>query len=499
MNSHQHGLSACCESDKFAPFDADLAMQECQQEDGSAKSPGEELYDKYTGFFAPEVGTDRLDCLEHRMTQQVVRFSVSRLFDTVGAIVGVQSLERRLADLACHSPFEVPVIPIAYVQKPLHSHNMLVGVPYGGVYLGRFQQTSFISAHEFGHVIFGKFNDGITEPLASLFVVPPDDDKPNESQQTGGKDPCKAERTEQELRPPDLVTLAAIELFEDGVRLADLGSIGDLFSHRPMDRVLSQLRYEYEKKQGRNPADAAAATQEYICRLVRSEYAPDFVAHSSLRVTRLDLDEQIALERWEKRHGTEASRARAFNPNETKGVVRNFQGQIDGTLIRYLLEVGLPEGESPTSCTIEGARQSIHQLLRFYYDPEGSLCDYEWADFDEMQRNLREHIRNRYQRYLKDAFAWYQLIDDLRESPCYQPGSWDDEECRSKVGISDAGGPVEKFYRSLPNDRGGRRRRGTAHPVVLKARCGIAEGENEFSLVERLGEDLDFETYFGLP
>ena len=465
---------------------------------------GRKLYQDYVKLYVPERGVDRLDKLEFEMASAVVELNVAKLFGTVGAIIGFDSLESRLKDLKKYYPFGQGCIPIVYVPKPEHPHNILVGIPYTGVFLGRWPDSGSVAAHEMAHMIFGKFNNGLTEPLANLFV----DRSQQDSVKSGpprGSQGSRSEGKESEkdaqlrLRPPELVTLAVLELFEEGTRLANFSRLGDLFSYHPMYRLVAHERYKFQRQSGCEPMQAAKETQAFLQRLLTLNYYQDFLAYPSLGLEESVPADAYEIERWEERHTMAAVEAHRRNPNETSGLVRDLQGHLDNTLMAYLLRKGLPDGQAPHDCAATGARQSIHRLLHFYYAPQATLSAYGWATFDAMQEEMKKDLHEQYHSYLHDSpgsFAWYQLMEDLRTSPCYQPESWGTDECRAPRDERD---PIQRFIRTLPEERAGKGMRRALHPVVKKARSEPVTDSDGFSLVDRLGHDLDFKTYFALP
>ena len=390
--------------------------------------------------------------------------------------------------MAAYNPITAGTIPLVYVPQPEHSHNILPGLPYTGVYLGRSSGLSFIAPHEVGHIVFGKFNDGLTEPVADLFV-----------ERQPRVDRSKSLGTPRKLIPlfaNEAILLAVLELWQEGTEIADARSLHDLFRHRPSYRSMADMRYRQEVESDRN--QAAKRTNEFLGRVIARNYEQDFVRYSTLRLPELSHEEKVTIGDWMRRDARDAITSRRHNPNESRGVIRSFHGLIDSALMKYLLEQPLGvSSQGSIEASPQQARATISKFLRFYFDPLGTVAKYDCQSLETLETKIRNELQERGER-LRRRLDWFDLKEFLRRSHCYQPATWNESECRDQRRSSEAdfGRGVNAFLESTRHlliPRGPR----TTNPIVRKA---LEEPDFKpcVDIVSALGKDLDFDRYFSL-
>lgn len=423
------------------------------------------MFREHVQIFVPTVNVTTSEEHEFHLAKETIRRDISDLFARVAAVIGTAPLEERLADLAKYNPMTPSRIPIVYVPKPDHSHNILAGIPYTGMLLGRLPQMTFIAPHEMAHIIFGKFNDALAEPVANLFVMRDSPRRQRGNLRRRSESGPKQDDDRIGLKFNQAVLLAVLELFHEGTPIVDARSIEDLFGHRPSYRLLANARYNFElgeKKQG-----AAQRTHDFLRQFIAIEYEGDFSRYPSLALDIPSVAEVTRIDDWMRRFGRTAISSRTMNPNESRGIIRNFHGLIDGALMGFLLTQGLPQGMPHERPDPEAARESIRKFLQFYYQPNRGLREYGYEDFAALENHIRETFAYRGKRLLRE-FAWYQFKDDLRQHDCYQPMAWNGTNCLQQGRHFDAGQAVSVFQEAIGESMQ-RRRFSGLHPITAAA------------------------------
>lgn len=452
---------------------------------------GKHLFLRYFSVHTPTANVRGDEQAEFNFARQAIQEHVMQYLADVAAVIGTAPLEQRLADVARHNPIADDAIPLIYSPRPSHSHNILAGIPYTGVYLGRSPSIDFIAPHEVGHIVFGKFNDALTEPVANLFVRPA----------PTPLNPCALNLNERiQLLPNEAVLLAVLELWSEGTPIADARSLGDFFAHRPSYRLLADARYRYELDRNAHCAkESAKATNAFLAKLISLNYEDDFKRHGTLDLPILTRVDRVKTSDWVRRHGRHAIASRALNPNESRGFIRDFHGLLDSGLMKYMIEAGLPNGFATPidQVTPAEARKAICMFLQFHFNPNAGVALYGHETLDGLEKAIRVSLSGRGQGLL-GRMEWFQLKDALRQSRCYQPETWNEAECsnsdRNSSARYDRG--VTTFLsamRPVLLPAGARK----LNPVVQRA---LEEPDHRplLSLVGPMGEDLNFDKYFSL-
>ncbi|MEL6105367.1 MAG: hypothetical protein AAFU85_04995, partial [Planctomycetota bacterium] len=381
---------------------------------------GDRLLKKYFSLHFPTVGVRAHEQEECEAAEQIIRRHVGRFLQVVASIVGTAPLAERLEDLAEYNPITKGSIPLVYIPQPEHSHNILPGLPYTGVFLGRSPGLSFIAPHEVGHIVFGKFNDGLTEPVADLFV-----ERPSPSAGPSKSPDFKGKRIP--LIANEAILLAVLELWKEGTEIADARSLHDLFRHRPSFRLMAETRFRQETQT--NNRDAAMRTNKFLGSVIARNYERDFQRYTTLQLPELTHEESIAIDDWMRRDAREAIASRSHNPNESRGVIRSFHGLIDTGLMKFLLEHPLGgSADGPVDVSPAQARDSICRFLNFYFDPITQVPGYGYRSLEALETKMREELQDRGSG-LRNRLDWFELKEFLRRSPCYRPATWNDSEC----------------------------------------------------------------------
>lgn len=452
---------------------------------------GPRLFGDYFSLHFPTVRNSNREQDEIHSARRAIRSSVTKYLEDLVMIFGLQTIEERLADVAKFTPIGDGFIPIAYVTELGQSHNLLAGIPYTGVYIGGSRDWSFIPPHEVGHVVFGKFNDGLTEPVASLFV-----NSVRKRPSLNSTENPAGRKQRIPLYPNEAIFLAILELWEDGIEISDARSLSDHFLHQPSYRLVAQARYEYELKiHDNNERLAAEATNGFLSKLIGMNYQQDFPRHDTLSLCVPTRDEGLTIDDWLRRSARFALASRSRNPNESRGPIRTFQGFFDSALAKFLLEAALPGDASEGSSekySPEQAREAIAKFLKFYFNPHESVRLYGHPTLQSLESEMLEQLRFRAQP-LKQMPAWHQLKLGLATSPCYQPETWNAQDC---LNIRGPGPVVDEFLQTmrpilLPGGSP------SQNPIVKRALMQ-PDGVTRISLVEELGQDLNFKKYFEL-
>jgi hypothetical protein len=121
--------------------------------------------------------------------EEAIREAVQGFLDAATEALGEAPVRERIQDLARNSPLTPGRISLIYLAQEgpdfqnVHPHNAVPGVPYPAVVISttpgdpELDESGAVNAaalrsvvdHEVGHAFWGKFNEGLAEPMADLF------------------------------------------------------------------------------------------------------------------------------------------------------------------------------------------------------------------------------------------------------------------------------------------------------------------------------------------
>jgi len=95
-------------------------------------------------------------------------------------MLGEGTVRLRLEDIARNSPFGKHGKILVSYDEEAHPHNVVPGHPYPSIVVSQAKKSlksggtvtskmEDVVGHELGHLLFGKFNDALAEPIANLF------------------------------------------------------------------------------------------------------------------------------------------------------------------------------------------------------------------------------------------------------------------------------------------------------------------------------------------
>jgi len=437
-----------------------------------------DLFDQYLSFHVPNPRGES-ERREYEHVEAIVREKDTELIKTLMAILG-PTVQERLADLASNnsvtakSPDEERRIPIIYVPESRQSHNLVLGVPYTGNYIGRIGDITTTVPHELAHTILGKFNDGITEAIATLFL---------------------SDRTHNpRTRFVDaLLARGVLENFEEWRIVSSLRSISDLFRNRPMFRNTLAL---YHRGPAQQTGDPSTATHEFAAAMVRMNYGQELQRHRSLGLP-VPLDSDVPLvPDFRDQVYRQTEPPFLLNPNETPGIARGLATRLGRFVMNFLLDREFDADSK--QATPSQARESLRKLLVFYFQPfdPASLAQYGIESWEQLQSELLDAATARTQDELRDfGTAWFTFCEALSRHPGYSPATW---SCQRQGPQND---PLDVLLDSRRDSGNGPGPGGPPpsimHPVVEQALQGET-CESIIDLGEYLGADRDYDQYFSL-
>lgn len=427
-----------------------------------------DFFDRFLAFHAPRPQNKR----DYKFIEEQVRQHDEEVIKTLAKIIGSDSIERRLEDLAKHNSVTPGRIPVIYAPDDIqsNSHNILPGIPYTGNYITHSRGLDTIAPHELTHTILGKFNDGITEPIASLFIK----GRPH-LPETSFSDALEAR--------------GALELFARFETVCSFRSIVDLFRNRAKFRNIV-AHYHRGNAVDLSKADIEKSddTHEFVRLLVRDRYASDVVNHPTIDLPSTSPGEHRRVLEALQASYREVEPYFLLNPNENSGDARGFALRIGRALMQMLLLAGLDD-KQPDQASPEEARESIRQLLLFYFEPFRieSLRQYGFESWCDLQSALLEHVVSMTDEFVQaDESGWNEFKNQLVQDPRYDPATWSQRQM--------PGPPPEPIDRLL---RGSEPPTPIFHPVVELARQ-CSDDKSIIDLMKYLGKDKDYNRYCSL-
>ena len=322
----------------------------------------------YLSIHLPTGHRKQPDAIEIDHAASIILQSNGLLLSVLATIIGPDALHARMSDLAVNNSVNSGSIPVFYNHvRDEQPHNILLGIPYTGNFLANVFQIETVAPHELTHTILGKFNDGLAEPIANLFIP----------QVT--YNPGRPRRRDQ------FVARATLELVDASKTVCTLGSLEDLFSHRPYFRNVACRYYSQQLQSETNDADVEPnqATHDFIRLLVRQRTQRLLAPFGDAKPDPLSKDETVNVEDWIDQND-QLKQLRRNNPNENSGIARGFNLRLGRALMLFLLEHAF--GKDLEKVEPIEAREKIHHLLTFYFAPldDSSLQAFGFSDYGEL-------------------------------------------------------------------------------------------------------------------
>lgn len=340
--------------------------------------------------------------------QEEMRAATLRFVELVTEMLGGLQVQARLQDLAANSPLAPGKIPLYWIDG-VHPHNINVGTPYTGLAIapkpmgppGGPEAAAGVVVHELAHLFFGKFNDGLAEPIANMF-------QPRFFQ--GGVRLAEARLLLRESREGALKGSFDLET---------------MLSYRPTST--RRLCSAYAQAQQTDPATAREVAGGF------AEYETLGSLASLLEDEGVEVPEEtraVLAAAVEPSVGSDA--ADLLNPNETRGPVREVFATLGDVLQHFLIaNFGVkayldfyytPKAETLAAMGIEGGFPGLEAALAAWIDGELAGTP-QFLDEAQVQRGLEQHLdRSR------------RPGSSLAVMDCLHPDNWESPDCDTSRG-----------------------------------------------------------------